>query len=295
MSLSALDTVALIKETIKGELRVVSEVKTAVEQVKQRIESVELEVTKQVGGTMQLLTQLHDKQDVQSGHIAGLREDHENLVMRMELLEGKMATFSPAGSTASTEQDKKPAIILGGWAEDQQAGETLDKAKDMVRQLRLNLDMDEAFVPGVRRGYVIIPYGPRGGETPEQLRGRIRDSILKVKDATVKLGTRDNGDPQYLWLSISQTPERRRRVAFAGKVKRLILEKGGHKKDLEVEWQSGTVWYSDKRVASAMSLKPTGADEHKSGWVMLRTLCHQLAIPENNMRERWEELSATLR
>ena len=53
--LSAIDTVELIKQTIKGELKIVSEVKTAVDHVKQRIDSVEAEVTKQIGGTMQLL------------------------------------------------------------------------------------------------------------------------------------------------------------------------------------------------------------------------------------------------
>ena len=226
-SLSARETVELIRQTIKGELQVVSEVKAAMDHVKQRIDCVEAEVTKQMGGTIQILNKITDKQDTQGKHIAQLRDDQEGLVNRIELLEGKMASFSPAVSTASTEGgEKTPAIIMGGWPEDQQASATLEKAKEMVRRLRININMEHAFVPGVRRGYAIVPYGPQGGETPEQMRTRIRESLTKAKEANVKLGTRASGEAQNFWMSISQSPERRRRAHFGKGREQVTLGSG---------------------------------------------------------------------
>ena len=126
--------------------------------------------------------------------------------MRMELLEGKVANFSPAGSSTSTDGgEKPPAVILGGWSEEQQAAVTLAKATDVIRQLRVNLDMEEAFVPGIRRGYVIVPFRPRMGETPEATRMRVHEGIAKVRDANVQLGTKGDGAAHVLWMSISQT------------------------------------------------------------------------------------------
>ena len=52
---------------------------------------------------------------------------------------------------------------MGGWAEDNVASNTLESAKAMVAQLRLGIDFGEAFVPGIRWGYAIVPYATRVG------------------------------------------------------------------------------------------------------------------------------------
>ena len=64
---------------------------------------------------------------------------------------------------------------MRGWAEDNVASNTLESAKAMVAQLRLDIDFGEVFVPGIRRGYAIVPYAyaTRPGETEGQCQERL--------------------------------------------------------------------------------------------------------------------------
>eukprot|EP00439_Symbiodinium_sp_Y106_P065746 s534_g10.t1 len=53
----------------------------------------------------------------------------------------------------------------GDGEDDSPVAETLEKAKDMINKLRVDIDMESTFCPGVRRGYVIVPHKPRPNET----------------------------------------------------------------------------------------------------------------------------------
>ncbi|CAE7248993.1 hypothetical protein AK812_SmicGene13784 [Symbiodinium microadriaticum] len=62
--------------------------------------------------------------------------------------------------------------------------------------------------------------------------------IRRVNASNISLGWKPDGNPAKLWLTLSQPPERRRRAAVAGKVKRLIIEAGGPSliARIELEW-----------------------------------------------------------
>ena len=112
---------------------------------------------------------------------------------------------------------------MGGWADDQDANVTLQLAKDAVTSLQLEVDMEEAFVQGVRRGYLVVPCGPRNNESEGNMHVRLTAAIQKVRQARKATGAMNpDGQPKYLWLAYSQTPERRNRARYAGKVKRLL-------------------------------------------------------------------------
>ena len=66
--------------------------------------------------------------------------------------------------------------------------------------------------------------------------------IRRVNASNISLGWKPDGNPAKLWLTLSQPPERRRRAAVAGKVKRLIIEAGGPSliARIELEWASGS-------------------------------------------------------
>ena len=57
-----------------------------------------------------------------------------------------------------------------------------------MQQLSLDLDMAQLFVPGVRRGYAILPYQARAGESESQLQERLRGAIIRVREANVLTG-----------------------------------------------------------------------------------------------------------
>ena len=99
-------------------------------------------------------------------------------VIELEKHMGAMETRSTTlGSHAAGENERRRALIMGGWLEDNVAANTLESTKAMVAQLRLDIDLSEAFVPGIRRGYVIIPYSARTGETESQCQERLRGAM----------------------------------------------------------------------------------------------------------------------
>ena len=77
---------------------------------------------------------------------------------------------------------------MGGWADDQDAAMTLQLAKDAVTSRQLDVDMEEAFVPGVRRGYLVIPYNARREETDGHMHKRLTTAIQKVRQANRATG-----------------------------------------------------------------------------------------------------------
>ena len=94
----------------------------------------------------------------------------------------------------------------------------------MARDLKLEVSLQDAFVPGVRKGFVLMPLKPRADETEEDMRQKAEACIRRVSQAGDDLGPKPDGNRAKLWLAVSQQPEKRRRAALAGKVKCLSIE-----------------------------------------------------------------------
>ena len=142
----------------------------------------------------------------------------------------------PPASGTTGEAARRPAFIVGGWDANQEAKVILEKAKKTFQELQVDVDLDGAFVPGLRRGYIIVPMTARADESGDDVRSRVQQAVLRVRTVNVTLGTRDDGEPSRLWMAVSQPPERRKRAQLAAKTKRLILEMNGDNLQLEVEW-----------------------------------------------------------
>ncbi|CAE7191823.1 unnamed protein product, partial [Symbiodinium necroappetens] len=181
----------------------------------------------------------------------------------------------------------RPAIVVGGWDNDQSATTTLQLVKQHLADLQCDLDLEETFVPGIRRGFAIVPVHARPGEDNFDYRKRVREALQRVREARIVTGQRDQGGDRHLWAAMSESPERRRRAQFAGKIKRLILEENGDKAKLEVEFGTGNVWYSQVRVASAVLSAPLDADKAGVGWVSLPVLARQMGLSLSSLTTRW--------
>ena len=85
----------------------------------------------------------------------GACRDTRDIAHRLTFLEGTVKNLQSTGSTPSTaDTGRVPALVMGGWSPDTPASEVLQKAK-MARDLQLQLNLADAFVPGVRRGFVL--------------------------------------------------------------------------------------------------------------------------------------------
>ncbi|CAE7253430.1 unnamed protein product [Symbiodinium sp. CCMP2592] len=281
-----------IREVVRGEIQ------GAVSGVTERVTALERGLQAHNDRTFQAVETLSSAQAQQSFRLEELATDAKEMSGRLSFLEGTVKNLQSSGSTPSTaDSGRIPALVMGGWSPDTLASEVIQKANEMARDLQLQLSLSDAFVPGVRRGFVLIPITPNSGESDEAMKQRVQACIRRVNTANVTLGRKPDGNPAKLWLSISQPPERRRRAALAGKVKRLIIEAGGlpslHR--IEPEWATGTVWFKDVKVSSGSSVAPQGATTAGCGWIDLPTIATQLGIQLNALEKTWEPLLAALR
>ena len=265
-----------ITDTLRGELqaafatqksRLSEEIGDAMAKMNKRIEAVEKGVTKQLQQTLVSIQDLAVKQEKQAVTLVQTGAETKQLVNRVLALEEQVAQLKrqPAASRSNGEPSRRPAFIVGGWDGNQEAKVTLEKATTVLKELQVDVDMDDAFVPGLRRGYVIVPMTTRQHETFDEMRGRVQQAVVRVRTANVTLGNRDDGTPSRLWMAVSQPPDRRKR------------EMNGDIQHLDVEWATGSVWYRESKVASARGTKPDGAQDAGPGWINLPEIAKQAA------------------
>ena len=281
-----------IRDVVRGEIQ------GAVTGVTDRVAALERGLQAHNDRTFQAVETLSTVQAQQSSRIEELAGDTRDIAQRLTFLEGTVKSIQSSGSTPSTaDAGRVPALVMGGWPPDTPAHEVLQKANEMARDLQLQLSLADAFVPGVRRGFVLIPISANPDESDESMRQRIQSCIKRVNSANVNLGRKPDGNPAKLWMSVSQPPERRRRAALAGKVKRLIIEAGGlpllHR--IEPEWATGTVWFKNVKVSSGSTAGPQTSTPAGCGWVDLHAIATQLGIDQPTLESTWAPLLAALR
>ena len=157
------------------------------------------------------------------------------------------------------------------------------------------LNADSMFVPGVRRGYAILPIDHKPLESEEARRTRVQTAIQRVRNPNMSLGQNEQGGLRKLWIAISQSPERRCRAKLAGKVKRTILEMGGDHRSMDVEFATGTVWMGAHKISSATAEQPKDAQKAGAGWIDLKLLAKATRRPLPEVEEAWLPRQALLR
>ena len=287
---------SLSLESIREVLR--TEIQGAVGGVTDRVAALERSLQSHNERTFQAVETLSTGQAEQGLRIQKLLTDSQTMANRLSTLEGTVKTIQSAGSTPSTmDSGRVPAVVMGGWPPDTLASDVLAKANEMARDLQLQINMADAFVPGVRRGFVLVPITPMEGESEEAMRQRVQQCIRRVNASNISLGWKPDGNPAKLWMTLSQPPERRRRAALAGKVKRLIIEAGGSTllARIEPEWATGTVWFKDNKTSSGTSAGPPGSVSAGCGWVDLPKIAELAGLDLQQLTKVWEPLSAALR
>eukprot|EP00439_Symbiodinium_sp_Y106_P049050 s2561_g6.t1 len=198
--------------------------------------------------------------------------------LKQEMLEclekGGGAASSTAGSTvAPGKTQRKPALIMGGWDPGQEAAATKEAATDILRSVEAPIPTDGLFVPGVRRGYAILPIDDRVGESFEQRRQRVQEVISKVRGANLHLGQRPDGTPR--------TAE-------------LYLTAGGDIGALQMEFSTGTAWVHNAKICSATAPRPGGTEEAGPGWVDITAIAAATKSTKEAIDALWSPLKAEI-
>ena len=303
-------TMEAIARTLQMQLQqerqvLTGEIHRAMSQVNSRVDDVEKALGDKISDAVGMLQELAATQRQQGDKLETVTTETQTLANRIVDLEARLQAVETGGAggsghTANPLEDdagnRKPALIIGGWDPDQPGEETLGKAQDVIRELQLDIDASEAFVPGKRRGYAILPFVARRGESNDDARRRAMKAVQRVRAANVVLGRREDGQHSRLWLAISQSPAKRKRAQLAAKTKRLILELGGAANRLEVEYSTGTAWYNGGRVCSGTAPKQgEDAVEAGAGWIDLAKIARNLGMSEDHVKHAWAPLATALR
>ncbi|CAE7305832.1 ANK3, partial [Symbiodinium sp. CCMP2456] len=163
--------------------------------------------------TTKLLDAMTDRHCHMEQSVNKVTASHAELCRRLEMLERKFATASFSGGSTRTSEGgtsealPRPAIVVGGWDAEQSSEETLQAVKQHLSDLRCDLDLDDAFVPGLRRGFAIVPIEARAGKATKLF-----------KQSVQVTGQTPQGGERYMWAAMSESPERRRRTKIASAV-----------------------------------------------------------------------------
>ena len=294
-------TLAVLQQALQvNQQQITNSLQESLAGIGHRVAQVEANMGEHVKRTTELLNAMTDRHCCMEESVKKVNDGHEELLKRLENLEGRFATatFSTSSTrttdAGSVDHAPRPAVVVGGWDNDQSSEDTLQAVKQHLRDLQCDLDMDDAFVPGLRRGFAIVPIQPRTHEAVGDFRRRVRDALQRVREAKIVTGSRPQGGDRYMWAAMSESPERRKRAQFAGKVKRLVLEEGGERRLLEVEFGTGNIWYAQTRVASAVQTAPEDADKAGAGWLALPTLARVLGTSLSSLTAKWDELKKAL-
>eukprot|EP00439_Symbiodinium_sp_Y106_P079647 s907_g18.t1 len=140
----------VIREAIRGELQgALQEVRQDIKGFAGRIDNVESQVTRQMQQTINMLDEITSKYTQHGEILQQLQEANSEVKIRLEKLERS-----------------------GGGSSEQ--------AERILKSVNAPIALQPLFVPGVRRGYAILPIDERLGESFESRRQRVQEVITKA-------------------------------------------------------------------------------------------------------------------
>ena len=171
-------------------------------------------------------------------------------------------------------------------------------AEDILRSVEAPIDLGGMFVPGIRRGYAILPINELPGESVEARRARVQDVISRVRAANVQLGARQDGGTRKVWIAISQPPEKTPPRTPGRESQAPLPHARGDKNNLEMEYSSGSAWLTrggqSVKICSATASRPAGGEEAGPGWVDLGAIAQALRCTKEAVTKEWSPLKAEI-
>ena len=227
-----------------------------------------------------------DRLAQQDAKIDNLAKENASLVDRIGMLEKRES--STAVPSRSEPEKNLNTVVLGGWPKDTKREVIVVEAKTVVDRLGLGGRLEQAFwSPGVRSSVALATFSLQQGETADDLRSRMVHVVTAIGWA--KLSGPSLPPGKTYWCTISKPREERLRSSHASKVRLL------HSLDqdillAETEYASGTAWYKDTLIASAVRQMPAAAVAGRTpgSWLAASVLANLAAVDEQKVRAAWE-------
>ncbi|CAE7281359.1 R1A1-element\ORF2 [Symbiodinium sp. CCMP2592] len=187
-------------------------------------------------------------------------------------------------------------LVYGGWPRESRRKVILQELQEHLDTLGVASLVDhEPFTTGARRSMALSGFQQRAGESFQDMRSRMHKIVLAFSSGNIT-----NKQGGRIWCSYSKSKAEREKGSHAGWVKRAsaslldITEV-----NLDIEWQTGSVWCEDALVASSDLPVPPGTDmrgvivredQDAKPWVSFKLLAAGLKQKEKEAEDCDSEL-----
>ncbi|CAE7487330.1 jockey\pol [Symbiodinium sp. CCMP2592] len=229
------------------------------------------------------------------GRVSGMDDRVAVLEKQIEeLLRQGSSTPQFRGLAGDDSARRARTLVFGGWARDSRRRVILEELKSFLESLKVaDLFDSEPFTTGARRSMALCGFQQRATETFSDMRARMHRIVVAFSKGG--LSTKAGG---RAWCSYSKTKQERAKGSHAGWIKRAVSElKPEVAADLEIEWQSGSVWLEDTLLGSSDLPVPPGTDmrgvlvnEDQEGkpWVSVKLLARDLKLKDKDVKQALE-------
>ena len=147
--------------------------------VRGRIQTVESQVSQKLDSALTIVQTLDERQKEQGKEIQKIgstlqvqernqqaqEREMKDILSRLEALEkqGNSGIWK-AGQTQQEDGNRSPALIIGGWPEDQDSEITTARAREYLQKLGVPLDTTGMFTPGIREAMRFSQWNPSLGK-----------------------------------------------------------------------------------------------------------------------------------
>ena len=255
------------------------------------------QVTTKLQQTINLLDDMTNKYYKQENILQQMQEADREFDKRLRKLEqrGVGSDIDPSGASTTDTGGAKGGPYPGGTGPRKPSADTLREAKQLLQNLSVDLDIGEIFVPGIRRGYALIPVPDRPGEPPDEKRKRVQTAISRVRQAAVEVGTKPRGSHNSHGSHCRKAQSADDVRSWPGKSNDFGSARRVHRGGLKSSLETGSTWINNVKTSSSTAAKPSTADEAGAGWVDIPAIARQLGRNEGEVRRAWEPLAAELR
>ena len=110
--------------------------------------AIRIELQQAIAGVGGRTSSLQDQAGRGPSGLRTRRQDgNRGLEQRLSALETRLREVETQAAGTSEDRDRKPAVLLGGWATDMPAAQVKDLATKMARTLQLDMNMTPGFGP----------------------------------------------------------------------------------------------------------------------------------------------------
>ena len=183
-----------------------------------------------------------------------MQADHKDLMARVAKLECKPMSLGPA---ASTDGEKRPALVFGGWPPRSRRQIVLRELDVVLKDLAADEYLDERpWAPGPRRGVALVSFRLRQQEQHDDM----KDRMLIVADLINKAGvpTPSTLDGCPLWCTVARDRNLRVESGHASKLRRLLHVTKVGVDNIDTDYKEGSVYKDDVLVGSVLVPAPAG-------------------------------------